>query len=57
MSKIKVDYAPHYLDSKQKLDAVYKVLLDNDYEHAATMISEIIVELRLMRVAVRSYVE
>jgi hypothetical protein len=53
----KVDYAPHYLEAKQKIDAAYKKLLVNDYEEAATLISETIAELRLMRAAVRSYVE
>jgi hypothetical protein len=53
----KVDYAPHYLEAKKKLDEAYKMLLVHDYEDAATLISNTIAELRLMRAAVRSHVE
>lgn len=53
----KVDYAPHYLEAKKKLDEAYKMLLVHDYEDAATLISDTIAELRLMRAAVRSHVE
>jgi hypothetical protein len=53
----KIDYAPHYLEAKKKIDEAYRMLLVHEYEDAATLISDTIAELRLMRAAVRSHVE
>jgi len=55
--KDKIDYAPHYLETKKKLTEVHELLLKNKFKEAAGMINEIIVELRLMRAAVKSHVE
>lgn len=55
--KDKVDYAPHYLESKKKLQEAHELLLKNKFKEAATTIDQIIVELRLMRTAVKSHAE
>jgi hypothetical protein len=55
--KDKLDYAPHYLESKKKLTEAHELLLKNKFKEAAGTINEIIVELRLMRAAVKSHVE
>ena len=55
--KNRVDYAPHYLETKKKLTEVHELLLKNKFKEAAGMINEIIVELRMMRAAVKSHVE
>jgi hypothetical protein len=55
--KDKVDYAPHYLETKKKLTEVHELLLKNKFREAATTIDQIIVELRLMRTAVKSHAE
>ena len=55
--KDKVDYAPHYLEAKKKLTEVHELLLKNKFKEAAGLIDEIVVELRLMRTAVRSHAD
>ena len=55
--KDKVDYAPHYLETKKKLQEAHELLLKNKFKEAATTIDQIIVELRLMRTAVKSHAE
>lgn len=57
MMKNRVDYAPHYLETKKKLTEVHELLLKNKFREAATTIDQIIVELRLMRTAVKSHAE
>jgi hypothetical protein len=53
----KVDYAPHYLEAKKKLTEAHELLLKNKFKEAASLIDEIVVELRLMRTAVKSHAE
>lgn len=55
--KTKLDYAPHYLEAKKKLHEAHDLLLKNKFLDAAGIIDEIVVELRLMRAAVKSHVE
>jgi hypothetical protein len=55
--KQKLDYAPHYLETKKKLQETHELLLKNRFVEAAAVINEIIVELRMMRAAVKSHVE
>lgn len=55
--KNKVDYAPYYLEAKKKLNEAHELLLKHKYSEATTMIDEIVVELRMMRAAVRSHAE
>lgn len=57
MKKTAVDYAPHYLEVKKKLTEAHGLLLKNKYEEAANLLSDAIVELRLMHIAVKSHVE
>lgn len=53
----KLDYAPHYLEAKKKLTEAHELLLKNRFVEAAGVIDQIVVELRLMRAAVKSHVE
>lgn len=55
--KDKLDYAPHYLEAKKKLNEAHELLLKNRFVDAAGLIDQIVVELRLMRAAVKSHVE
>lgn len=55
--KNRLDYAPHYLETKKKLTEVHELLLKNKFKEAAGLINETIVELRLMRAAVKSYAD
>lgn len=57
MPKNEIDYAPYYLEAKKKLNEVHALLVKQDYTQAASLINEIIVELRMMRVAVKSHTE
>jgi hypothetical protein len=57
MSKTKLDYAPHYLEAKKKLQETHELLLKNRFIEAAAKIDDIVVELRMMRAAVKSHVE
>lgn len=52
-----IDYAPYYLEAKKKLNEVHAMLNKHEYIQAATRLDEIIVELRMMRVAVKSHTE
>lgn len=57
MTKTKLDYAPYYLDAKKKLQEAHDLLLKNRFVEATSLIDEIVVELRMMRAAVKSHVE
>ena len=52
-----LDYSPHYLQAKQNLTKIYELLNKRDIIPAASLIDETIVELRLMRNAVKTHVE
>lgn len=55
--KSNVDYAPHYLEAKKKINDAYELLKRNRFVEATTAIDAAVVELRMMRAAVRSHVE
>lgn len=55
--KQKLDYAPHYLETKKKLQEAHDLLLKNRFMEAAAKIDDIVVELRMMRAAVKSHSE
>jgi hypothetical protein len=57
MMKNKIDYAPYYLEAKRKLQEAYDVLKVGNYEEAATLLEDAAAEVRLMKIAVKSYVE
>ena len=57
MSNTKLDYAPYYLNAKKKLQEAHDLLLKNRFIEATNLIDEIVVELRMMRAAVKSHVE
>jgi hypothetical protein len=57
MPKNEIDYAPYYLEAKKKLNEVHTLLVKQDYIQAASLVNEIIVELRMMQVAVKSHME
>lgn len=55
--KNKVDYAPHHLEAQKKLKEAHELLKRNRFIEATTAIDEAVAALRMMRAAVRSYVE
>lgn len=55
--KVDLDYTPYYIDAKRKLDQVHIMLNKQRYLDAANLIDEIVVELRMMRAAVKSRIE
>ena len=57
MMSNKIDYTPYYLDALNKLKEVHDLLKKNAFEEAATKLDESMVELRMMRIAVKSHVE
>jgi hypothetical protein len=52
-----LDYASHELEAKRLLKEIHGLLLDKDYVAAASTIDTVIVELRLMRTAVKSHIQ
>jgi len=53
----KMDFAPYYIEVDKKIKEAYQLLKVSKYEEAAVLIDEAIVELRMMRTAVKSHVE
>lgn len=53
----RLDYSSHYLEAKKKLKEVNELILKNKFRDAAGKIDEAVVELRLMRQAVKSHAE
>ena len=51
------EYAGHYLESKKNLNQIHELLNKKQFREAAALIDQTIVELRLMRQAVRTYVK
>lgn len=52
-----LDYASHELEAKRLLKETHNLLLNKEYVAAASTIDATIVELRLMRTAVKSHIE
>jgi hypothetical protein len=52
-----LNYTAHELKVKELLKEIHEHLLRNNYVSAASTIDQAIVELRLMRAAVKSHVE
>ena len=52
-----VDYAAHELQVKWLMKQVHQLLLERDFVAAASTIDATIVELRLMRTAVKSHIK
>ena len=52
-----VDYATHELQTKKFLKEIHQHLLNHEFVAAASTIDLAIVELRLMRTAVRSQIK
>jgi hypothetical protein len=53
----KIDYSAHELQVKRLLKEVHVHLLEQNFKAAAGVIDAAIVELRLMRTAVKSHVK
>lgn len=53
----KIDYAPHYLIAKKNIHDMYKQLNTGEFTEAASLIDQTIVELRLIRAAVKTHME
>lgn len=51
------DYAPHLIKVQQDLTFLHDLLKRNNYTEAVSKINEIIVESRLLRNAVKTYVK
>jgi hypothetical protein len=52
-----LEYAGHYLEAKKKLTEIHELLNKRRFKEAAGLIDQTIVELRLMRQAVKTYVK
>lgn len=52
-----LDYAPHELEAKRLLKEVHQLLLLNDFVAAIDGLDRAMVELRLMRTAVKSHIQ
>lgn len=52
----KLDYSSHELQTKSLLKQIHQYLLNSDFVAAASTIDAAIVELRLMRNAVKSHI-
>jgi predicted chitinase len=52
-----LDYSAHELQAKALLKKIHELLLKKEYRAAAGLIDNTIVELRLMRVAVKSHIK
>lgn len=52
--KHRLDYAPHHIEAKRMLNELYESLKKNNYVVAEEILEQLIVELRMMRVAVKS---
>lgn len=53
----KIDYAPHYLEAQKQLKEAHELLKRNRHIEATVLIDKAVVELRMMRAAVRSHIE
>jgi hypothetical protein len=56
-TKADLDYTPYYLEAKRQLAQVHELLNKHRYIDAVSAIDEIVVELRMMRAAVKSRIE
>lgn len=52
-----LDYTPHYLAADRKLQEAYELLKRDRWIEATTKVDEIVVELRMMRAAIKSRTE
>jgi hypothetical protein len=52
-----LDYASHELEAKRLLKEIHGLLLNKEFVAAASTIDSTIVELRLMRTAVKSHIK
>lgn len=52
-----IDYTPHYLAADRKLQEAYELLKRDRWIEATTKVDEIVVELRMMRAAIKSRTE
>lgn len=57
MLKDLVDYSPHELEAKKLIHSAADFLRRNRYTEALESIEDAIVELRLMRAAIKSHIE
>lgn len=52
-----LDYAGHYIEAKKNLNRVHELLNKKQFKEAAGLLDQTVVELRLMRQAVRTHVK
>lgn len=53
----RLDFAPHFLEVKTKMNEIHNLLLKNEYAIAAAKIEFVIAEMRLMKAAINSHVK
>jgi hypothetical protein len=56
-NKADLDYTPYYLEAKRQLAQVHELLNKHRYVDSLNTIDEIVVELRMMRAAIKSRIE
>jgi hypothetical protein len=54
---IRLDYACHELEAKKLIKEIHDNLLRNRYLQAATLVDEVIVEMRMMKAAINSHIK
>lgn len=52
-----LDYTPHELEAKRLLKEIHQLLLLNDFVAAVDGLDRAMVELRLMRTAIKSHIK
>ena len=52
-----LDYAPHELEARRLMKETHQLLLLNDFVAAVATLDKAMVELRLMRTAVKSHIK
>ena len=51
-----IDYTPFYLVAEKKLQQTYTTLKNNHYKEAAMLLDDLLAEVRLLQVAVKSHI-
>lgn len=55
--KHNLDYAPYYLEVKRLVNESHELLKKGRYKEAEELLESAVVELRMMRIAVKSHIK
>lgn len=55
--KDRIDYTPFYILADKKMQELYEVLKKNNHKEALFLIDDLLAEVRLMQVAIKSHTE